>query len=398
MKKGLVHGEAWIVSLCCHGNTGFGGQCWPFGNGIQDELVMRTSGTTDCTKSILLVVAILAAGVVGCKTTNPNHPNHGMTKLPPVYKTMPKELSKVVLPEYTIEPPDILTIEGIHVVPKSPYYLRTLDVINIDAAGALPDAPIAGPYTVEPGGIVNLQPPYGTVKVAGMNVEQAKVAVSQHLQQYLQDPKVSVSLAQMAASQSIFGQVLVAQDGTINLGSYGQVSVVGKTLNQAKADIEAYLSRYLEAPEISLNVFSYNSKVYYIVVEGAGLGDGVYRFPITGNETVLDAIAQIQGLEQVSSKKIWIARPSRDNHNVKILPVDWFALTKRGSAETNYQILPGDRVFIAEDKLVAFDTHIAKLTAPLERIMGFTLLGTGTATRLSGRVLQGGGNPNNNGI
>ena len=73
-------------------------------------------------------------------------------------------------------------------------------------------------------------------------------------------------------------------------------------------------------------------------------------------------------------------------------------MTERGSAQTNYQILPGDRVFIAEDKLVAFDTQMAKLTAPLERIMGFVLLGTGTVTRLSGPVLRGGGNPNNIGI
>ena len=169
-------------------------------------------------------------------------------------------------------------------------------------------------------------------------------------------------------------------------------------MTEAKNAIEDYLGRYLDRPEISMNLFAYNSKVYYVVIQGAGLGDGVFRFPITGNETVLDAISQTQGLEQVSSKKIWIARPSRDSGNVKVLPVDWFAVTERGSAETNYQILPGDRVFVAEDKLVAFDTQIAKITAPLERIMGFTLLGAGTATRLSGQVLQGGGNPNNNGI
>ncbi len=320
-----------------------------------------------------------------------------MERLPPVYKSMPRELQKVVLPEYVIEPPDILNIEGVHIVPKSPYALRTLDVLNIEAGG-LPDAPITGPYTVEPGGIINLGPPYGSVKVAGMDVDEAREAISAQLADYLRDPKVSVSLAQMAASQNILGQFLVGPDGNISLGSYGQVSLVGKTLDQAKSDIENYLSQHLEDPEISLNVYSYNSKVYYIVIQGAGLGDGVYRFPITGNETVLDAIAQIQGLEQVSSKKIWIARPSRETGDVKILPVDWFAVTERGSAQTNYQILPGDRVFVAEDKLVAFDTRIAKLTAPLERIMGFVLLGTGTATRLSGRVLEGGGNPNNNGI
>lgn len=358
---------------------------------------MRAKGTLKHRTLIVLLIAMISS-VVGCKTTNPNHPNHGMDRLPPVYKSMPRELQKTVLPEYVIEPPDILNIEGVHIVPKSPYSLRTLDVLNIEAGGALPASPIGGSYAVEPGGIINLGTPYGTVKVTGMSVEEAQEKISSHLSEYLQDSDVSVSIAQLAASQNILGQFLVGPDGTITLGSYGQVSVVGKTLNQAKFEVEDHLSRYLENPEISLNVFAYNSKVYYIVIQGAGLGDGVYRFPITGNETVLDAIAQIQGLEQVSSKKIWIARPSLKTGKVKILPVDWFAVTERGAAQTNYQIMPGDRVFVAEDKLVAFDTQIAKLTAPLERIMGFTLLGTGTVTRLSGRVLQGGGNPNNNGI
>ena len=359
---------------------------------------MRTPGKVLQQTLVMLLVGA-ASCMVGCQTTNPNHPNHGMEQLPPIYKSMPRELSKVVLPEYVIEPPDILNIEGVHIVPKSPYELRTLDVLNITVEGTLPESPIEGPYTVEPGGIINLGPPYGTIKVAGMDVEAVQEEIAAHLKgEYLKDPRVSVSLAQLAASQNILGQFLVGPDGTITLGSYGQVSVVGKTLNQAKGVIEGYLSEHLENPEISLNVFSYNSKVYYIIIQGAGLGDGVYRFPITGNETVLDAIAQIQGLEQVSSKKIWIARPSRTNRDVKILPVDWFAVTERGSAETNYQILPGDRVFIAEDKLVAFDTQVAKITAPFERLFGFTLLGTGTATRLSGKVLQGGGNPNNNGI
>jgi hypothetical protein len=48
---------------------------------------------------------------------------------------------------------------------------------------------------------------------------------------------------------------------------------------------------------------------------------------------------------------------------------------------------------VAEDKLIAFDTALSKLIAPVERVMGFTILGASTATRLSGSVLKGGGNP-----
>ena len=291
-----------------------------------------------------------------------------------------------------------MTIEGVHVVPRPPYHLKTLDVLNLQVSVPLPEANISGAYPIEPGGVINLGVDYGTVPVAGLTVREAEDAIRAHLSKYLNDPGVAVALAQMAASQQIFGEFLVQPDGTITLGTYGSVSVVGMTVAQAKSAIEAHLSQYLEEPEIALNVQMFNSKVYYIVMQGAGLGDGVYRFPITGNETVLDAIANIQGLEEVSSKKIWIARPTSDPCNVQVLPVDWYAITERATPHTNYQVLPGDRVFIAEDKLVAWDTQIAKITTPLERIMGFVLLGTGTVTRLSGPVLRGGGNPNNNGI
>ena len=45
---------------------------------------------------------------------------------------------------------------------------------------------------------------------------------------------------------------------------------------------------------------------------------------------------------------------------------------------TNYQVLPGDRVFIAENKLIAIDALVSRITAPVERLFGTTLLSTQT--------------------
>ena len=336
-------------------------------------------------------VACLAAS--GCHVTHHGHHGGGdLSRLPPVFDAMPRELQKVALHDYIIEPPDILRIETVHAVPRAPYRLRTLDVISVQVVGSLPDAPISGAYPVEPGGIVNLGVPYGGVFVAGMTVAEAQQAVEQHLRQFLREPRATVALVEMAASQQLFGEFLVGPDGTVTLGSYGSVRVVGLTVAEAKCAIEQYLSYFLENPVISLEVFAFNSKVYYLVLQGAGFGDGVYRLPVTGNETVLDAISQIQGLDQVSSKRIWVARPSRDPGNVQVLPVDYIAITERAETVTNYQLLPGDRVFVAEDKLIKFDNSLAKLLAPVERAMGFSLLGVGTVTRFSGKVLRGGGN------
>ena len=207
---------------------------------------------------------------------------------------------------------------------------------------------------------MNLGAPYGSAKVTGLTIEQAQAEVQRVMAIQVREPVVTISLLEMAGRQQIAGQHLVGPDGTVTLGSYGSVPVVGMTLVQAKEAIEGHLKQFLEDPEVSVDVFAYNSKVYYVITQGAGLGDGVTRFPVTGNETVLDAISNINGLTSVSSKKIWIARPVPHSDEMQILPVDWQGITAQASAATNYQILPYDRVFVAENPLIAFDTHLAE--------------------------------------
>ena len=323
----------------------------------------------------------------GCRS---HQYRHASPACPPSLD-LPKELSKVVLPTYTVEPPDILVIEAIHVVPKSPYLLRTGDLIAVNVLGTLPDAPISGAYPIQPGGLVNLGAPYGTVKVTRLTIEDARKAIQTALLVHVKEPVVTVSLVEMAGKQQISGQHMVALDGTVTLGSYGSVPVVGLTLAQAKEAIERHLSQELEDPTVAVDVFAYNSKVYYVITEGAGTGDGVIKFPITGNDTVLDAMANINGTTEVSSKRIWIARPVPDTEEVEVIPVDWQGISALGATSTNYQIFPGDRIFVAEDSRVAFDTSLAKTLAPLERAMGFATLSANLAGRMSGRVLAGGG-------
>jgi polysaccharide biosynthesis/export protein len=338
--------------------------------------------------SVLLCVCMASAGCHVCST--PPYPSVASPRwVPP---EAPRELNKVILPLYTIEPPDILAIDAINVVPKSPYHLRTLDKLMVRVDNALPEAPISGVVVVETGGIVQLGMPYGSVKVAGMTTDEAKKAIEQHLSSLLKTPTVMVSLSEMAGKQLIAGEHLVCPDGTVTLGGYGSVSVVGKTLAEAKAAIEAHLSQYLEEPEVSVEVFAYNSKAYYVVTQGLGVGTGdrVARFPVTGNETVLDAISAVAGLSPTSSARVWIARPGQcgPGHD-QILPVDWAGITECGDTTTNYQVLPGDRLYVAEDKMIAFDQGLGKLIAPMERVMGFTLLGVGTVSRVGARVITG---------
>lgn len=312
---------------------------------------------------------------------------------------VPRELDKVALPTYRVEPPDILLIDAVNLIRPPGAPLRAGDQILVRVANTLPTDPegdpiansfkiINGSFLVQSNGTINLGPEYGTVVVAGLTVEQAEHAITDHLRGTvgLDMPLVAVELPDVTAQQPIAGEHLVRPDGTVSLGIYGNVLVAGLTLDEAKQAIEQHLAPFIHQPQVRVDVAAYNSKVYYVVVDGGGMGEQVIRVPVTGNETVLDAVAQIQGLPEISSKKIWIARPAPAGTDcAQILRVDWNAIASGGITTTNYQLLPGDRIYIEADHWIHFNNVVTKVVQPFEQIFGFILLGNGTV-----RVLQRG--------
>jgi len=351
-----------------------------------------------CRTASNVCLLLLLAGAPGCMELMKSSAKPIPT--PSVPASIPRELSKATVPEYIIEPPDVLAISATSLVPRHPYQLRPLDTIHVEATGTPEDAPISGPYVIGLDGNLVLgfdydyvDRAYRPIHAVDKTLEEVRAEVEARLRTILTSPKVWITLFSIASQQEVSGEHLVAPDGRVSLGSYGRVRVVGMTIEDATAEIEAHLAQYFENPKVSVDVFGYNSKVYYIITQGAGLGDQVFRLPVKGNETALDAIGEIQGLTSNSSLRMWVARPGfNESGGDQIMPIDWLGISQRGDVLTNYQLMPGDRLYVAEDQLVAIDTALAKLLSPVERILGVTLLGTQTANRITtyGQTNQGG--------
>jgi polysaccharide biosynthesis/export protein len=338
-------------------------------------------------KNALLLLALMPilAMALGCQAIDFRDPQT-LAPVPPELEP-PREMAMQSLPVYRIEPPDMIQIEVLKLVPLSPYRIESYDVLQINALDTFIDAPINGYYMVEAEGSVDLGPSYGTVRVIGMTVEEANRAVKDKLLQYLGEPQVSLQLSRASSLQPISGQYLIKSDGTVNLLKYGQVYLAGMTIAEAKIALENHLKSFLDSPEVAVDMVAFNSKFYYVITQGAGQGDSIVRIPVTGNETVLDAISQINGLSQMSSKNIWIARPAPAGANCQQrLPVNWDAIVQGGETDTNYQIMPHDRLYISEDKMIATTSFISRVTAPMERLLGFTSLiaSTTRSTQLIG--------------
>ncbi len=326
---------------------------------------------------------------------------------------IPRELAKATLPAYRVEPPDILVVEALNNIRPPADELRAGDELLIRASNTLPIDPegdtitnefrvINSIYFVQSDGTVDLGPEYGTVPVEGFTLAAAKSAIIDHLQNTigLAMPNVAVSMPDVTGKQVISGEHLVRPDGTISLGVYGEVYVAGRTLREIRQIIETHLQQDVHNPEVTVDVLGYNSKQIYIITDGGGLGESVNRIPYTGNDTVLDALSQIDGLSEVSSKEIWVARPAPAGTSLaQTMPVDWWGITRGGLTATNYQLFPGDRIFIRSDHMARFNNTVSKVIAPFERIMGFSLFGHGLVREFQFGHMRGGnrGFGNNNG-
>jgi polysaccharide export outer membrane protein len=210
--------------------------------------------------------------------------------------------------------------------------------------------------------------------------------------------------------QPIDGQHLVRPDGTVNLGIWGSVSVAGLTTDQAREAVRRHVFEVMRThPDadlkftqvddinklyVAVDVIGYNSKAYYVITDGAGFGEQMFRFPYQGYETVLDALSNINGLPAVGSKHhVWVARRTpHANQPEQILPVDYVGVTQHGIAQTNYQILPGDRVYVRADKAFRVDGFLQKILTPVERLLGLTLLGSSTYNSITNRQPSNTGN------
>jgi polysaccharide export outer membrane protein len=270
---------------------------------------------------------------------------------------IPKELNKLTMPPYVLEAPDILLIDALRVIPLPPYRVAPLDVLYLSGRNVYESAPINGAYPVGPDGTIDLGPNYGgSLRVADLTTEDVQRLVQSKVRTFAKNAEIVVSLAQSRGVQQIAGQHIIRPDGTVGLGGYGSVHVAGLTIEQAKAAVESHLSKYLYRPEVAVEVYAFNSKRYYVITHCAGSGERVVPLPHTGNETVLDAVANAGGVLPHADKLVWVARPApTECGEDQILPVDWCGITRRGQVKTNYQILPGDRVYVLSRPRGRFD-------------------------------------------
>ena len=201
----------------------------------------------------------------------------------------------------------------------------------------------------------------GAVPPPALARELAKVPLAEYLVEpgdvLLVQPVDFDSPIRLAADQPIL------PDGTIELGEYGRPMVVGKTTATIETEVRN-LVRLKEKKDVPLTVrlIGRQSKVYYVLGEVNSPGS----FPLSGRETVLDGLMAAGGLtRQAQEKKIILVRPSHPEDCREVLPVCYPQIIQLGDSTTNYQLRPGDRLFVpSQGTLESLIPSLSKTTPP----------------------------------
>jgi polysaccharide biosynthesis/export protein len=147
------------------------------------------------------------------------------------------------------------------------------------------------------------------------------------------------------------GDQPVLPDGTIHLGRYGRIVVAGKDVDEIQAMVRATVLPHLQGKDpgpTTVRLVTRVSKVYYVL--GEVNSPGAYQ--LAGREAVLDGLMAAGGLTDRASRcNIILSRPSHPDGCRVVIPVCYNDIVQLGDTTTNYQLAPGDRIFVASKTL-----------------------------------------------
>lgn len=238
-----------------------------------------------------------------------------------------KELAKSPLPTYIVELGDTILVEP----------------IKFDATIRLP-----GDQVVKPDGTISLGE-FGRYSAVNKTVEQIQEEVQELINGRIrQNFEIEFERERRHREEdrdlNMAPEVANNFDGSANTNEEAtDLSIATENTQEERVLLDRRIQEAISQNEISVRLVNWESKRYYVLGEVNSPG----FFTVRGGETVLDAIVEAGGITNSANKhQIIVARPSRCNDCRVVMKVCYDQIVQLGDASTNYQLQPGDRVFV----------------------------------------------------
>lgn len=140
----------------------------------------------------------------------------------------------------------------------------------------------------------------------------------------------------------------VGPDGMIGIVFLGQVMLSGKTISEARDEIEKGLSKYIKHPIASVTVLDVSGET--VTISGAAARPGLFQ--ITSSSRLADAYAMAGGSAERLFNGVDVDVADLEHsmfiRNDEIIPIDFRAAIEHGDSLNNIKLHKGDYIFIAQ--------------------------------------------------
>lgn len=294
----------------------------------------------------LMLLALLA--LTGCSTLSSlgipvGAPNNRLLK-------QAKEISEA--------PSQALLVQKeLAIAPLASYVVEIADTVSVEPVSFDATIRLPGDQVVQPDGTISLGE-FGRYQANGKTVEQMQLEIQAQIDSQIRSDS-EIEFAKLEAqrvSEQSETEVIERLDFDSDLDEDDADSDEDEpTLKpdlqsreearskRARREFERRLDEQLKQNRVSVRMTNWESKKIYVLGDVNSPGSFLY----IGNETVLDAIIEAGGLGNKANRhNIIVSRPSTCGTCRTVMKVCYDQIVQLGDASTNYQLLPGDRVFV----------------------------------------------------
>ena len=233
--------------------------------------------------------------------------------------------------------------------PLDVYIIEIGDTILLEATDFDATVQLPGDQIVKPDGYISLGE-CGRLMVMNKTIEQinleAQMQIDQHIRRELEvqfevarRQRQSQRLRERMRSERASG----GDEDDDDIDVAADLELGTREEEDQRYALERAITDALLKNKISTRLVNWDSKRIYVLGEVNSPGSFVFL----GSETVLDAILEAGGLNtNANQHQIIITRPSDCNSCRTVMNVCYDQVVQLGDTSTNYQLQPGDRVFV----------------------------------------------------
>jgi protein involved in polysaccharide export with SLBB domain/capsular polysaccharide biosynthesis protein len=164
-------------------------------------------------------------------------------------------------------------------------------------------------------------------------------------QRFTLGPGDQIQINAFGQAEPTATSVLIGPDGRISYLEAQNLKAAGLTVDELRSELNRELGKFRNTPEIIVRPAIYRSKRYYVL--GAVVKKGA--FPLNRPLTLIEAVAQAQGLETRVMDRSLVVQADLANSFIsrqgQHLPVDFKKLFAEGDLSQNIAIEPDDYLY-----------------------------------------------------